>query len=289
MSQSAHQLETSIKTLQNDATKRAGLEISSSPSDSDVEDALDRLASVLIPVLHILQGTPVRAIVVTVVVSPAHPGTPQLRSKANAPPPQGLWSLLAITYLFFAQRSQNHPNTNKRSLRVTLELTTLLLWIISLVCSAMLALQYGIMALTGGVEAKVAFSLCRELIKAALEEAAEGAASENIMRALEIVGQLVTIGGVSIVSVGVSAVCVVVSFVSLVVACCVSGGKKGSGGAYSYVRPGSEVTETLTMDGSAEKTPVSYVSEVQSPWQTPVMPATPYRYYDRDFSGRQMV
>ncbi|KAK5100919.1 hypothetical protein LTR24_000767 [Lithohypha guttulata] len=268
MSQSAHQLETSIKTLQNDATKRASLETSSSPSDSDVENALDTLASVLIPILHILQGTPVRAIVVTVV---------------------GLWSLLAITYLFFAQRSKKHPNTNKRSLRVTLELTTLVLWIISIVCSAMLALQYGIMALTGGVEAKVAFSLCRELIKAALEEVAEGAASGNIMRALEIVGQLVTIGGVSIVSVGVSAVCAAVSFVSLVVACCVSGGKKGSGGGYSSVRPRSEVTETLTMDDSAEKTPVSYVSEVQSPWQTPVTPATPYRYSDRGFSGRQMV
>jgi len=153
----------------------------------------------------------------------------------------------------------------------------------------MLAVQYGVMALAGGVEAKAAVSLCEELIKAVLEEVAEHVAGENVMRALEIVGQLVTIGGVAIVSVGASAVCAVVSFVSLVVACCVSGKKKGADGGYAYVRPGSEVVETLTMDGPVEKTPVSYVSEVQSLWQTPGTPATAHRFYDRGFDGRPVV
>lgn len=72
-------------------------------------------------------------------------------------------------------------------------------------------------------------------------------------------------------------------------ACCMNGGKKGSGGGYSCVRTGGEVAETLTMDGSAEKTLVAYVSEVQSPWQRPVTPVKLYRYYDRGFDGRHSV
>jgi len=75
MAQSAHQLETSIETLRDDATKRASLVSLLALSDSDVSDALETLAHVLIPILHVLQGTPVRAIVVTAVVSPVYPKT----------------------------------------------------------------------------------------------------------------------------------------------------------------------------------------------------------------------
>jgi len=55
------------------------------------------------------------------------------------------------------------------------------------------------------------------------------------MRAMVIVGQLVTIGGVSIVSVGVAGMCAFVSFVLLVMGHRITGGEKAEGRGSVYL------------------------------------------------------
>jgi len=167
-----------------------------------------------------------------------------------------------------------------------LELATLLLWIVSIVCSIMLALQYGIMVVAGGVQVKVAFTVCRGLIQEALQQIAESAnKSDNILRALDIVSDVVTIGGLSIASVCVSAICGAVSFVSLIVACCMSGKKKSG---YEYGRPMSGTPQPLS-SGYAEKAPGTSVVDASPPWQSPATPATSYQYSDNRFYGREVV
>lgn len=69
MSASAQTLETSIDKLNTDTSTLSTLNASSSETDADVESAIATLASGLIPVLHFLEGTPVRAIIVAAVVS----------------------------------------------------------------------------------------------------------------------------------------------------------------------------------------------------------------------------
>lgn len=186
-----------------------------------------------------------------------------------------------IIYLFFAHRSQNHQAANRRLYRILLELLTLLFWIAAVGGSILLALQYGVMALAGGAEAKLAISLTEDLILAAIKQVA-AASSDHIENIMDLIGNIVTIGGVAIASVTASVVCTIISFVSLIVACCTKA-KKNSRGEYQ-----SPAAQSM-MTGWENKTPVSGVTEVNSPWQTPVTPQTPYMYSDNRYSGRQMV
>jgi hypothetical protein len=159
----------------------------------------------------------------------------------------------------------------------------------------MLAVEYSVITISGGAEAKVAMATVKDLLKDALEQGVEDAAensSANITRALDIVENVVTVGGVAIGAVGVSGVYLAVSFVSLVMACCIKSSqaeqtvynnKNGSTGR--QVAPG----ETPMLGEYKSKSPMSGVIEVSTPWQTPVMPASPYQGHSNGYTGRQGV
>ena len=72
MASAAHSIETSLENLSN-ITEVHNFEADLSGfdlSDSDVLGFLDTLDALLTPLLHLLEGTPTRAIILTVVVSP---------------------------------------------------------------------------------------------------------------------------------------------------------------------------------------------------------------------------
>jgi hypothetical protein len=75
MASAAQSIETSLKNLSN-ITEVHSLEKDLSGfdvSDSDVLTFLDTLDTLLTPLLHLLEGTPTRAIILTVVVSAESP------------------------------------------------------------------------------------------------------------------------------------------------------------------------------------------------------------------------
>lgn len=180
---------------------------------------------------------------------------------------QGLWSLAVITYLFFAHRSKNHQGANKRSIRVLLELVTLLAWIASIVCSILLALEFGVFAL-GGLELKGAAKTSADILEPVIEAAA--GMNDNSNAVLNIVETLSTLGVLSVVSVIASSFCGIISFVSLIVACCTSGKKRGDANA-------SMVTDPESMSYVGKTSPVISVSESVPYYQlVPAMPPTRY-------------
>jgi hypothetical protein len=157
----------------------------------------------------------------------------------------------------------------------------------------MLAVEYGIITIEGGAEAKVAMSVVRDLLKKALEqgvEAAAGNSNSQVMRALDIVGDVVTVGGVAIGTVVVSGICLAVSFVSLIVACCMKSDKDRQTVDNRYGRsvgpagPG----ETPMLGEYESKSPKWGITEVSSPWQTPVMPASPYQGNSIGYTSRHL-
>lgn len=261
MSASAHVLEDSIATLQADP---------STDLEADVENNLILLANKLVPILHFLEGTPIRAIIVAAVVS-THGiySTGPTRLTVFS---QGLWSLVVITYLFFAHRSKNHQATNRRWIRVLLELLTLLAWIASIVCSILLALEFGVTALVGGPELKGAAEVCEVALEQAIQQVAS--TNKNSNAALNIVETLITIGALSIASVVVSGSCGIISFVSLIVACCMSGKKRTADtekGLYT-----SMIADPEAIGYLGKVSPVIHVSETTSDQQSPGFMSTRY-------------
>jgi hypothetical protein len=111
---------------------------------------------------------------------------------------------------------------NKRSIRITLELLTLILWAAGIVCVGLLAGEYGVIVSTG-VELKFAWTSIKHIITAALENLVDGG---NILQELSIVDDIFTIGALSILGVVAACICGAVSCVSLLAACCISGKSK---------------------------------------------------------------
>jgi len=68
MATTAHNIEKSLNEL-NTTSSRQAIEDTLGISDTGVEDSLDVLDSLLKPILHFLEGTPTRAIILTAVVS----------------------------------------------------------------------------------------------------------------------------------------------------------------------------------------------------------------------------
>lgn len=112
---------------------------------------------------------------------------------------------------------------NTRSCRLVLEVITLLVWIVGIVTAVMLSMQYGILAMSGGVETKISFTFLKPLIKETLEKII---GVLEPLKALGVFGDLITVGVLSVVMVGAACICTVVSFVSLLLACCISGKEK---------------------------------------------------------------
>jgi hypothetical protein len=112
---------------------------------------------------------------------------------------------------------------NKRSIRITLELLTLILWAAGIVCAGLLSGEYGGIVFAGGVELKFAWTSIKPIITAALKKLS---GDGNILQELSIVNDIFTIGALSILGVVAACICGAVSCVSLLVACCISGKSK---------------------------------------------------------------
>lgn len=181
-----------------------------------------------------------------------------------------------ITYLLVAQRSTQHVKMNTRSIRITLELFTLLLWIVGIVCAALLACEYGAIIFTGGAELKVAWAVIRKVVAKALEEYVSG---DELSRELGIVNDLFNIGALSILAIVAAGICGCVSFVSLIAACCISGKQKqktstrdAEAAEYmvapmSAVKPGFTISVNSSPSSSALPTPMyrAVTPQVYSP------------------------
>ncbi|ORY05549.1 hypothetical protein BCR34DRAFT_617167 [Clohesyomyces aquaticus] len=180
------------------------------PDDTGDADGIQLLQKSLVPVLKHLAGAPTRAIIVSVVA---------------------LWSTLFIIYLVLANRAARHSNRdltrNSRKTRVLLSLLTLLLWIVAIVCSALLVAQYGVFAVSLGPACKVAVKASKYVIQKALQEAASQAASaaaktnDTIVNVLNIVGSIMTIGAMAIVLLVASLICGGVELVNCFLGCCI--------------------------------------------------------------------
>lgn len=146
---------------------------------------------------------------------------------------------------------------------------TLLAWTAAVVCSILLALEYGAITITSGIEAKTAVKICTSALEEVLEQTISG---KSVSAALNLVSDITTVGALSIASVVASGFCWIVSFVSLIVAFCVSGKRCGSdsehGASTSMIADPSWV-------GYVGK-PVMYVSETSSPGPSPAILATRY-------------
>lgn len=163
---------------------------------------------------------------------------------------------------------------NKRSIRISLELLTLLLWIVGIVCATLLAVEYGAIVFTGGAELKFAWSAIKPIVEKAVETLVNDG---KTIRELGIVNDLFNIGAMAILAVVASGICGAVSFVSLCVSCCISGKAKRSGhgglesgAAESLVpvegdKPGFIMSERSSPISSAAWTPMSKASSGYSP------------------------
>ena len=72
MSSAAHNIETSLLSLINNSTKLATIEADlhmSAEEAQDVQNSLKIVNDALKPILQIFEGTPIRAIILTAVVS----------------------------------------------------------------------------------------------------------------------------------------------------------------------------------------------------------------------------
>lgn len=199
-----------------------------------------------------------------------------------------------IVYLFFARRSKNHPGTDRQSIRVTLEILILLAWLGGVTCAILLALQYGTLALSGGVTVQAAMKVARSVLEKKLSDIAKQKNSmKNALDALDMFGDLVTIAAMAIASTLAAAICLSASFVSLIVACCSKSRKKdleqGEHGRPTSVaeRLNPSYVEKTPTTTYTEKTPrtiyntrassASYVSEPTTPWHSPQAYESPYQ------------
>ncbi|KAF1999853.1 hypothetical protein P154DRAFT_563704 [Amniculicola lignicola CBS 123094] len=180
------------------------------PDGTDDADGIELLQKSLVPVLKHLASTPTRAIIVSVVA---------------------LWSTLFIIYLVLVNRAARHSSRdlsrNSRTTRVLLSLLSLLLWIVAIVCSALLVVQYGVFAISLGPACKIAVTASKYAIQKALQEAASQAAgaaaktNDTIVNILDVVGSIMTIGAMAIVLLIASLICGSVELVNCGLACCI--------------------------------------------------------------------
>jgi hypothetical protein len=163
---------------------------------------------------------------------------------------------------------------NKRSIRISLELLTLLLWIVGIVCATLLAVEYGAIIFTGGTELKFAWDAIKPIVEKAVETLVDDG---ETVRDLGIVNDLFNIGAMAILAVVASGICGGVSFVSLCASCCISGKARRSdhggleSGTAAYLvpvegdKPGFTMSERSSPTSSAAWTPMSKVSSGYSP------------------------
>lgn len=144
-----------------------------------------------------------------------------------------------------------------------------LAWAAATVCSTFLALEYGAIAITSGIEAKAAVKICTSALEEVLQRSSSG---KGMSAVLNIVSDIVTMGALSIVSVVASGFCWTVSFVSLIVACCIGGKKRGSD---SERGPSTSMIADPSRVGYVGK-PVMYVSEASFSAPLPAILATRY-------------
>lgn len=282
MSNAAHNIQTSLDNLThiNEVHNiNAGLS-DFNLTDIQVHDFVTGIDTVMTPLLHFLEGTPTRAIILNVVV---RPNPSPIFDSSNHP--QSFWSLCTITYLLFAQyatkkairTSSPSPKMSKRSIRLTLELLTLLLWLAGIACATLLASEYGAIIFADGAELKLAWTAIRPILAKALESLVAG---EQVSRELDIVNDLFNVGAMAILAVASSAICGGVSLVSFFAACCISGKNKkmnnsnrgcAESGAVEYLMPmsadkaGSSVSGRSSLASWAVGTPMSQVSTGYSP------------------------
>lgn len=160
----------------------------------------------------------------------------------------------------------------------------LILWLAAFVCAIMLAIEYGAIAVAGGVEIKVAWRTVEKVVVKVLEYIASKAAHSvtPIDRVLNLVDSLITIGELAIVSVLAAGICLIGGFVSAIVACCTKTRKD------DQVWP-STPGRTPMMAQYDEKSPVSGVTQVHDPWPSPAMTANPYQHGSQGYNGRAVV
>lgn len=172
------------------------------------------------------------------------------------------------------QTSSATPRMNKRSIRISLELLTLALWITGIVCATLLAIEYGAIVFTGGVELKLAWDAIKNIIEKAVETLVDDG---KAIQELEIVNDIFNIGAMAILAIVASGICGAVSFVSLCASFCISGKAKRTGheqleiGAAEYLmpmegaKPGFTVSTRFSPVSSAAWTPMSEASLGYSP------------------------
>ncbi|KAJ4295565.1 hypothetical protein N0V90_007578 [Kalmusia sp. IMI 367209] len=167
-------------------------------------DGVQILEHSLVPVLHHLDGTPMRAILIFVAA---------------------LWSTFSIVYLFFADHAARHSprdlKRNSRKTRVIISALTLILWIAAIVCSALLAVEFSVFALVSGPETKIALTASEKILLEALKQIAENI--DTISDALNIVSSIMTVGFMAILLLASSITNTKVALWNCIIACCMSG------------------------------------------------------------------
>lgn len=193
-------------------------------------------------------------------------------------------SVVMIIYLFFARRSKNHPGLDRQSIRVTLEILIFLAWLGGIACGALLALQYGALAMSGGVAVKLALKAAKAILKKKLEDLAkEKGGVKNTLDALDIMGDLITIAYLAILGTVAAVICSNCSLISLIIACCSKSKKKDPeyqhgtpmsaaepfNASYEDKTPKPTYKEKIARKPVAQRSsPTSYITAANAPWQS---------------------
>ena len=98
---------------------------------------------------------------------------------------------------------------------------TLILWIVAIICSALLTVEFGVFALVAGPETKIALTTSEKVLLEAMKQIAESI--DTVENAMNIVGSIMTIGFMAILLLGASIVNAKVELVNCIIACCMSG------------------------------------------------------------------
>lgn len=111
-----------------------------------------------------------------------------------------------------------------RTTRVLISVLTLILWIAAIVCSSLLAVEFGAFAFVAGPETKIALTTSEKVLLEALKMIA--GSIDTISDALNIVSSIMTVGFMGVLLLSASIVNTKVALWNCIIATCMSGKSK---------------------------------------------------------------
>ena len=104
---------------------------------------------------------------------------------------------------------------------MAISVLTLILWIVAIVCSVLLTVEFGVFAIVAGPETKVALTTSETILLEAMKQIAQSI--DTIGDAMNIVSSIMTIGVMAILLLGASIWNTNVALWNCIIACCMSG------------------------------------------------------------------